>query len=61
MTQTFPPPEEGANWGITISLAPDVRDSLRALAQEHERSLSGELRWILRRYAEDPERFEIDG
>jgi len=60
VTQTPVQPHEGSTWAITITLAPDVRDSLRALAQEHERSLSGELRWILRRYAEDPERFDIE-
>ena len=40
---------------ITIRLSEGVHESLRALAEANERSVSGEIRWALRRYSEYPE------
>jgi hypothetical protein len=40
---------------MTVFLSQDVHQSLRALAATNERSLSGEVRWALKRYSEDPE------
>jgi hypothetical protein len=40
---------------MTVFLPQGIHDSLRALAATNERSLSGEVRWVLNRYSEDPE------
>ena len=40
---------------ITIRLSEGVHESLQALAAANERSVSGEIRWALRRYSEYPE------
>jgi hypothetical protein len=40
---------------MMVVIPQDVHDSLRALAAANERSLSGEVRWVLKRYSEDPE------
>ena len=40
---------------ITIRLSDSVHESLRNLAEANERSVSGEIRWALRRYSEYPE------
>ncbi len=37
---------------INTRYPPDVLDELRKLAQEHERSLNGEIVWALRQYVE---------
>ena len=42
---------------VTIHLPQSLHEFLRNLAGEHERSLSGELRWVLKRYSEDPGAF----
>jgi hypothetical protein len=42
---------------MTIFLPQGIHDYLRNLAAEHERSLSGEVRWVLKRYSEDPTAF----
>ena len=42
---------------MTIVLPEAIHESLRALAATNERSLSGEIRWALKRYSEDPETF----
>ena len=42
---------------VTIHLPSSLHEYLRALAAEHERSLSGELRWVLKRYSDDPQAF----
>jgi hypothetical protein len=39
---------------MTIFLPQGIHNYLRNLAAEHERSLSGEVRWVLKRYSEDP-------
>ena len=41
----------------TIHLPSSLHEYLRGLAAEHERSLSGELRWVLKRYSDDPQAF----
>lgn len=38
--------------GINTRYPPDLLDELRKLAQEHERSLNGEIIWALRQYVE---------
>jgi len=40
---------------VTVFVPESVHEGLRALAAEHERSLSAELRWLIRRYVEDPD------
>jgi hypothetical protein len=40
---------------VTIRLSEGVHASLQALAAENERSVSAEIRWVLRRYSEYPE------
>ena len=40
---------------LTVFVPESTHDSLRSLAAEHERSLSAEVRWLLRRYVEDPD------
>jgi hypothetical protein len=42
---------------MTIFLPQGIHEYLRNLAAEHERSLSGEVRWVLKRYSEDPQAF----
>lgn len=51
-SMTVPKPRGQA---ITIFLPQEVHENLRALATANERSLSGEVRWALRRYSEYPE------
>jgi head-tail adaptor len=36
---------------LTIRLRADVAEAMRVLAQEHDRSLNGEIVWALRAYA----------
>jgi hypothetical protein len=43
---------------VTVFLPQDVDESLRGLASQKERSLSGEIRYVLKRYTEDPYNFE---
>ena len=43
---------------VTLFLPQSLHGYLRNLAAEHERSLSGELRWVLKRYSEDPTAFD---
>jgi hypothetical protein len=43
---------------ITVFVPESLHGYLRNLAAEHERSLSGELRWVLKRYSEDPAAFD---
>jgi len=40
---------------VTIFLPEVTHEALRSLAAEHERSMSAELRWLIRRYVEDPD------
>jgi hypothetical protein len=42
---------------MTIFLPQGIHEYLRNLAAEHERSLSREVRWVLKRYSEDPQAF----
>ena len=42
---------------MTVFVPESLHEFLRDLAAEHERSLSGELRWILKSYSEDPAAF----
>ena len=43
---------------MTVSLPVDVHEHLRGLAAQNERSLSGEIRWVLKRYSDDPAAFD---
>ena len=43
---------------ITIRLSDSVYESIRALATENERSLSGEIRWVLKNYSNYPAAFD---
>ena len=43
---------------ITIRLSEGVHESLRALAEANERSLSGEIRWVLKSYSNYPAAFD---
>lgn len=40
---------------LTVFIPESVHENLRTLAAEHERSVSAEVRWLLRRYVEDPD------
>ena len=40
---------------VTVFVPEGVHENLRTLAAEHERSLSAEVRWLLRRYVENPD------
>ena len=40
---------------VTVFISEATHEALRSLAAEHERSLSAELRWLVRRYVEDPD------
>ena len=40
------------NVNINTRYPPDLLEELRKLAQEHERSLNGEIVWALRQYVE---------
>lgn len=40
---------------VTFFIPEQTREALRNLASEHERSMSAELRWLVRRYTEDPD------
>ena len=42
---------------LTVRLPEDALERLKELAVEHERSLAAEVRYLLRRYADDPESF----
>jgi hypothetical protein len=43
---------------VTIFLPQDIHENLRSLAAQNERSLSGEVRYVLRKYTEDPYCFD---
>lgn len=43
---------------MTVFLPEGVHEHLRNLAAQNERSLSGEVRWVLKRYSEDPAAFD---
>ena len=43
---------------MTVFLPQGVHEHLRSLAAQNERSLSGEVRWILKRYSDDPTAFD---
>ncbi len=43
---------------VTIFLPQDVHESLRGLASQNERSMSGEIRYVLKKYTEDPYSFD---
>jgi len=40
---------------VTVFLPQGIHEHLRNLAAQNERSLSGEVRWVLKRYSEYPE------
>jgi hypothetical protein len=40
---------------LTVFVPESTHDALRILAAEHERSLSAEVRWLLRQYVESPD------
>ena len=40
---------------VTIFLPEVIHEDLRSLAAEHERSMSAELRWLIRQYVESPD------
>lgn len=40
---------------LTVFLPPGIHAHLKDLADQNERSLSGEIRWVLKRYSEYPE------
>jgi hypothetical protein len=40
---------------LTVFVPESVHENLRTLAAEHERSLSAEVRWLLRQYVESPD------
>jgi plasmid stability protein len=44
---------------VIILLPEVIHEALRSLASEHERSMSAELRWLIRQYVEslDPDSF----
>ena len=42
---------------MTVFLSEGVHEHLRGLAAQNERSLSGEVRWVLKRYCDDPQAF----
>jgi hypothetical protein len=44
---------------VTVFLDVSLLEALRAVAAENERSMSGELRHLVRRYVEDPEAFSV--
>ena len=43
---------------ITIFLPQSIHEHLKNLAVQNERSLSGEARWALKSYCEDPTAFD---
>lgn len=43
---------------MTVFLSEGVHDHLRGLAAQNERSLSGEVRWVLKRYCDNPTVFD---
>ena len=43
---------------VTVFVPEAVHEDLRNMAAEHERSLSAEVRWLLRRYINDPTVFD---
>ncbi len=43
---------------MTVFLPQGVHEHLRSLAAQNERSLSGEVRWVLKRYSDDPTAFD---
>jgi plasmid stability protein len=50
-------PEEQDTRALTVFLPADVHEGLREVARQNERSLSAEVRHLLRRYVESPEDF----
>jgi hypothetical protein len=44
---------------VTVFLDEDLLEGLRAVADENERSMSGEIRHLIRRYIDDPEAFSV--
>jgi hypothetical protein len=44
---------------VTVFLDVGLLEALRAVAAENERSMSGELRHLIRRYVDDPEAFSV--
>jgi plasmid stability protein len=52
---TVEAPESERTRAVTVLLAPDVHERLRELAAQHERSMSAEIRFVLRRHCDDGE------
>jgi hypothetical protein len=50
-------PEDQAQRAVTIFLPIETHQALRDLARDNERSLSAELRYIVKRYVDAPEDF----
>ncbi len=44
---------------MTVFLDENLLEGLRAVAAENERSMSGEIRHLIRRYIDDPEVFRV--
>ena len=44
---------------LTVFLDESLLEALREVAAGHERSMSGELRHLVRRYIDDPEAFSV--
>jgi hypothetical protein len=38
---------------LSVKLPPDLYKALTAMAAEHERSVAGEIRWLIRQLAEE--------
>ncbi|CAN5743767.1 hypothetical protein BH18ACT15_BH18ACT15_11920 [soil metagenome] len=55
--QTVEETESNRTQFLTVRLSKSVHRALVELAQEHERSLAGEVRHLLRRYTDDPDSF----
>jgi hypothetical protein len=45
---------------ISVEVDSEIYDALREIAEDHERSLAGEVRYLLRRYACDPDLLDQD-
>lgn len=43
---------------LSVTLAPELHKALAELADDHERSVAGEVRYIIRRISEDPQLLE---
>jgi hypothetical protein len=38
---------------LSVKLSPDMYKALAEMAMEHERSIAGEIRWVIRQLAEE--------